>query len=105
MDFFFIIGAFVGGFYLGEKWRLPDLKSGLNLFLLRSLVIFAGLLVGSFFPAQRFIVYVFLVGYMIKGFNYGAGLKKRPTTEPEQVVSARPRPQPPIGTGKKKKRK
>lgn len=105
-----IAGFFaVGGYYLGKHFPLPNLKSKLSMFFLRATVIFVFLQLGAIFVDYKYYIWGILLGYVWKGFNYGAAFQRKPVEEdpnaPEPLQEARTFPRPPVGAGKKKHKK
>lgn len=100
-----LVGAGVAGFFLGKWLPLPELKSRWNMFFLRAFIIFFGLQLGVIFAPFKMLIWGALLGYALTGFQYGAGLTRRTAVDPTPEPEKRTFPKPPVGSGKKNKRK
>jgi hypothetical protein len=105
MEVLMAAGALAGGFYLGKWFPLPEIKNRWTMFFLRAFVIFVFLQIGNIFYDYRFLFWAAILGYIWKGFRYGAGLK-RPDKSASEDPPLEPRifPRPPVGKGKNKRK-
>lgn len=106
MELILFIAALMAGWYAGTWIPLPNLETRWKMFILRALVIFVFLQLGAIINDYRYVFWAFLLGYVWKGFRYGAGFRRAQKQAEIDTVDTSPRefPRPPIGKGKKGKK-